>query len=113
MKSWQARPFLACEALLIVEESLAIQSATVASQGALETSESHSETGDYSHRSLRAKVTCACWKARLSGLAIMFERAGFPDELLHHWLDCRGPPSGQPGERYWEYTEMKKLLGFA
>jgi hypothetical protein len=43
----------------------------------------------------------------------MFERAGFPDELLHHWLDCRGPPSGQPGERYWEYTEMKKLLGFA
>src|SRR5580692_3740945 len=26
----------------------------------------------------------------------MFERAGFPDEPLLHWLDCRGPPSGQP-----------------
>jgi hypothetical protein len=43
VKSWQARPFLACEALLIVEESLVIQSATAAPQGALETSELHSE----------------------------------------------------------------------
>jgi hypothetical protein len=44
----------------------------------------------------------------------MFERSDFTDECLHRWLDCRGPKSGQqPGKRYCEYEEMKKIFGFA
>jgi hypothetical protein len=43
----------------------------------------------------------------------MFERSDFTDESLHPWLDCRGPTSGQPGEGYREYEEMKKVFGFA
>jgi len=43
----------------------------------------------------------------------MFGRSDFTDELLHRWLDYRSPTSGQPGQRYCEYEEMKKVFGFA
>lgn len=42
----------------------------------------------------------------------MFERSNVTNRFFHCWLNCCSPPSGQPGKRYCEYEEVKKVSAF-